>query len=106
MFRIVADLKIIYYLQPLNFTKLMKFRFSKVWMLTVTVLMVTVFSSCTQEYVCKCTIVYTGLPGLPDTLVKEYPVRDTKKKAKAVCEENSSTSTSDKVTTTETCELY
>ncbi len=84
----------------------MKFRLSKVGLMLITVVTVTVFSSCTQEYSCRCTISYSGLPGLPDTLVKEYPVRDTKKKAKAVCEENSSQTVTDGITTTEKCLLY
>ena len=82
----------------------MKCRLSAVLMMLVVVMIL--FSSCTREYVCKCTISYSGHPGLPDTLVREYPVRDTKKKAKAVCEENSETSELNGITSVENCHLY
>ncbi len=82
----------------------MKFRLSAVLMMLV--LVAIMFSSCTREYVCKCTISYTGQPGLPDTLVREYPVKDTKKKAKAVCEENSQNSEQGGIKSVENCHLY
>lgn len=82
----------------------MKFRLPVVLMMLVVVMVM--FSSCTREYVCKCTISYSGQPGLPDTLVKEYPVTDTKKKAKAVCEENSQNSEQNGIKTVENCHLY
>lgn len=63
-------------------------------------------SSCTQEYTCQCTISYSGAPGLPDTTVNEYPVRDTKKKAKSICEGKSATFEKDNVKTVESCVLF
>ncbi len=81
----------------------MKFRPLAVVFLLLTAI---VFGSCTKEFVCKCTIIYTGQPGLPDTLVREYPVRDTKKKAKAVCEENSENAELNGIKSSESCHLY
>lgn len=69
-------------------------------------LVLTTSSSCTQEYTCQCTIKYTGIPNLPDTLINEYPIKDTKKKAKSACEAKSATFTTGSVTTTETCKLF
>ncbi len=63
-------------------------------------------SSCTKEYTCQCTIKYSGVPGLPDSTVNEYPVTDTKKKAKSVCESKSAVYEKDGVTTSETCILF
>lgn len=82
----------------------MKFRLSAALMMLVLVMIMV--SSCTREYVCKCTISYSGQPGLPDTLVREYPVKDTKKKAKAVCEENSQDSEQGGIKSAENCHLY
>ena len=63
-------------------------------------------SSCVRDYTCQCQIVYSGQPGLPDTLVREYKVKDTKKKAKSVCEGNSTTSDNNGIHTEENCHLY
>lgn len=63
-------------------------------------------TSCTQEYTCQCTIRYSGGPGLPDSTINEYPITDTKKKAKSACEAKSATYTTGSVTATETCRLY
>jgi len=65
-------------------------------------------SSCTREYICQCTIVSTGAPGLPDTLVNEYGVKDTKKNAKSLCENASSSYTDENsgITTVETCKIF
>lgn len=63
-------------------------------------------TSCTKEYVCQCTITYSGIAGLPDTVVKEYDIRDTKSKAKSICEGNSATIEKDNVKTVETCKLF
>lgn len=82
----------------------MKFRLPVV--LIMLVVGMVILSSCTREYVCKCTISYSGQPGLPDTLVREYHVTDTKKKAKAVCEENSDNSEENGIKTVENCHLY
>lgn len=72
-------------------------------------LLVTLFfvSSCTQEYICQCVIKYTGQPpGLPDTSVVEFMIKDKKKEAASQCEANSTTVTSDNVTMEEKCRLY
>lgn len=64
-------------------------------------------TSCVREYTCQCQIKYTGQPGLPDSLVQEYPVRDTKEKARDLCKGNSQEPTTQGgITTTETCDLY
>lgn len=63
-------------------------------------------SSCVREYTCQCQIVYSGQPGLPDTLIREYPVKDTKKKAKSACEANSTTSDNNGIHTEEDCHLF
>jgi len=75
-------------------------------LLPVALFTLVLTTSCTQEYTCQCTIKYTGVPGLPDTVVNEYPVRDTKKKAKSLCESKSATYTTGSVTATETCKLF
>jgi hypothetical protein len=62
-------------------------------------------SSCTKEYTCQCTIKYSGIPGLPDSTINEYQVRDTKSKAKTICEGNSAKFDKDNVNTQETCNL-
>lgn len=65
------------------------------------------FSSCTQEYVCQCTINYTGNPpGLPEQQIVEFKIRDKKDEAAKLCEQNSTTSTKDGITMDEKCRLY
>jgi hypothetical protein len=81
-------------------------KFFNTLVLSAATLAIIVTSSCTQEYKCQCTIRYTGAPGLPDSTVNEYPIRDTKKKAKSTCEGKSATYQNDGITTTETCQLY
>lgn len=63
-------------------------------------------SSCTREYICQCEISYSGKPGLPDTLKKNYTIEDTKKNAENLCKENSSESVKDGITTVENCYLF
>lgn len=65
-------------------------------------------TSCTQDFICQCEIAYTGQPGLPDTLVNEYELTDTKKNAKALCEAGSSEHVDPRegIKTVETCKLY
>jgi len=65
-----------------------------------------VFSSCTREYICKCTLTYTGKPGLPDPLVKEYPITDTKQNAINLCSEKSASYDDNGVHTDEVCEIW
>lgn len=69
-------------------------------------LFVIAASSCTREYICQCTIKYSGQPGLPDSSVKEYPITDTKDKAKSTCEANSGTYVNGAITAEENCHLY
>jgi hypothetical protein len=64
-------------------------------------------SSCTREYICQCEIAYSGRPGLPDTLINEYKLTNTQKKAQQICEEGSGEHESEEgITTIETCKLY
>ncbi len=65
-------------------------------------------TSCVREYSCQCRIRYTGQPGLPDSTMREYPIRDTKDKAKDLCAANSYETTDSKsgITTKESCALY
>lgn len=63
-------------------------------------------SSCTKDFICQCEIAYSGAPGLPDTLINEYELTDTKKNAQQACEEGSSESEEDGIKTVETCKLY
>ncbi|MBL7683404.1 MAG: hypothetical protein JNK00_08575 [Flavipsychrobacter sp.] len=82
----------------------MKFRTGT--LLALAILITLGLGSCKREYICQCTIAYSGQAGLPDTLVKEYKVSNTKTKAKSVCEENSSTTEKDGIKAVETCKLY
>lgn len=63
-------------------------------------------SSCTKDFICQCEIAYSGAPNLPDTLVNEYKLTNTQKKAQQICEEGSSESESEGIKTVETCKLY
>ena len=69
-------------------------------------IMVVTASSCTKEFICECEITYSGQPGLPDTLINEYKLSNTEKKAKEICEKGSSQTTEEGITTIETCKLY
>lgn len=64
------------------------------------------FSSCVHEYICQCTITYTGQAGLPDTVVHEYKISDTKKKAQSTCKDNSYEKDKDGIKAKESCDLY
>jgi hypothetical protein len=65
------------------------------------------FSSCTQEYSCQCVVKYTGMPpGLPDSTIEYFAIRNKKKKATAECEENSTTISNNGITMIEKCQLY
>ena len=64
-------------------------------------------ASCTREYDCQCVIQYTGNPpGLPDSSIVEFKIRNKKKEAAKECEANSTTSTKDGITLIENCRLY
>ena len=77
-----------------------------VLILAASFLILTGASSCRHEYICQCEISYSGQPGLPDTLLREYNITDTKKKAQQLCEENSSDTEMDGIRTIEDCQLY
>ncbi len=82
----------------------MKFRPSLLLALAFTAMVC--MSSCTRNYICHCVISYSGQPGLPDTLVQEYNIEDTKANAKSKCTANSSTATNNGINTIENCYLY
>jgi len=63
-------------------------------------------SSCVREYTCQCRIKYSGQPGLPDSLVREYSIRNKKDAAKSLCEGNSMHSETNGIKTDEDCALY
>ena len=63
-------------------------------------------SSCVHEYTCQCRIKYSGQPGLPDSLVREYPIRNTKDNAKSLCEQNSQHTEQNGIKTDEDCKLF
>lgn len=72
---------------------------------------VTIFvaslSACTEEYTCQCVVKYYGTPpGITDSSVFEFAIRDTKKQAAAKCEANSTKQTQDNITMDEQCRLY
>lgn len=75
-------------------------------LLTIALLSMVFLSSCYHEYFCQCEISYSGQPGLPDTVVKEYNIRDTKDKAKSLCEQNSGEKEKDGIKSVENCHLY
>ena len=75
-------------------------------MLALCLFAMVFMSSCYREYLCQCETIYTGKAGLPDTIVTEYPVTDTKKNAKADCQAESNTTESGGIKTEEICDLY
>lgn len=75
-------------------------------LLAVALFIMACTSSCKREYICHCEIVYSGQPGLPDTVTREYFITDTKKKAESACKANSSKTEKQGITTEETCGLY
>jgi len=93
-----------YYLQAFKYLYQMKSRLPLV--IAAAFIILTGASSCTRDFICQCTIKYSGQPGLPDSMIKEYPVKDTKKKAASVCEANSGTYENGGITTVETCRLF
>ena len=73
----------------------------------IAVLSTLLMGSCPQEYTCQCVVKYTGTPpGITDSALHEFAIRDTKKEAKSKCEANSTTTSQDNVTMTEKCRLY
>jgi hypothetical protein len=75
-------------------------------LLVFALFILTSFSSCVHEYICQCTISYSGQAGLPDTVVHEYKISDTKKKARATCKSNSYNTDRDGIHADESCDLY
>lgn len=75
------------------------------WLLLIFTVMIGM-SSCVRNYTCQCTIKYTGAPGLPDTIIKQYDIKDTKKNAKSSCQANSKTFDNNGIHTDESCDLY
>ncbi len=64
-------------------------------------------SSCTREYICQCSLTYDGVqPGLPDSAIHEFKIKDVKDEAIKKCETNSNSSSLNGVTTTEKCRLF
>ena len=82
----------------------MKLRFGL--LLSFSLFIMTSMTSCVREYICQCQISYSGQPGLPDTTLNEYEIKDTRNKAKKLCEENSYEATKDGIHTVEKCQLY
>jgi hypothetical protein len=66
------------------------------------------FGSCTQEFICQCEISYEGdQPGLPNPVIQEFFIKDTRKQAAINCEENSTSYTSsDSITLIQACQLF
>lgn len=83
------------------------FRYRRTASVLLPVLTVALLAgSCTQDYICQCTIRYSGKPGLPDSSVREYNIRDKKETARTLCADNSFTLDSAGIKTEETCVLY
>lgn len=76
--------------------------------LLVAFLFITVFglTSCVRDFICQCEVAYSGKPGLPDTLTREYDITDSKKNAETLCKQNSSETEKEGIKTVETCDLY
>ncbi len=75
-------------------------------LLTIALLTIVSMSSCYHEYFCQCEISYSGQPGLPDTTINEYSIKDTKDKAKSICEQNSNETEKNGIKSVENCHLY
>ncbi len=77
-------------------------------LLPLALLVIVGTQSCVREYQCRCWVKYTGQPGLPDSVRRDYTIRDTKDKARDLCTANSfdAKDTRSNITTKETCDLY
>jgi hypothetical protein len=82
----------------------MKIRFGLV--LSFALFIMTSMTSCVREYICQCQITYSGHAALPDSSVNNYTIKDTRNKAKKLCEQNSYEATKENVHTVEKCQLY
>lgn len=74
--------------------------------LSAAALVITGGTSCTQEYTCHCSIKYSGQPGLPDSTVQNYSIRDKKANAKSLCEDRSKHTEANGIKTDEDCSLF
>ncbi|MBS1586821.1 MAG: hypothetical protein JSS82_14895 [Bacteroidetes bacterium] len=63
-------------------------------------------SSCSRNFTCRCTIKYSGVPGLPDSTSSEYTINDSKAHAQSLCEGGSYVTNQNGVHTEENCELF
>jgi len=63
------------------------------------------YSSCIKRYTCSCIIKYNGAPGLPDSVTRDFEIRDTKSKAESKCSDESGSYNTNNITSVETCEL-
>lgn len=66
----------------------------------------TLFSSCTRDFICQCTMTSEGQPGLPMPEPNEYPITDTKQNAKKECEAASRVYEDNGIVTHEDCKLF
>jgi len=82
-------------------------RFRPSLILTVLVL-IALFgtTSCVKNYTCRCVIKYNGYPGLPDSVVNEYTISNTKPEAKNKCDKESGTYSKPPISAVEKCVLY
>lgn len=65
------------------------------------------FTSCTQEYICQCTVSYEGTqPGLPEPEVQEFGIKDKHDIAEKKCSDNSTVIKTNGITMREECQLY
>lgn len=99
-----AVLKIYYYLQPFKQIAYMKLRPST--LLAMGFVIMVGMSSCVHKYTCQCTTSYSGQPGLPDSVVQTYEIKDTKSKAQSECESASKTFDNGGIHTVQNCHLY
>ena len=73
----------------------------------ILILIVISFTSCTREYICQCTLSYSGVqPGLPEPKTHEFTIRDKKETAAKLCSDNSTLITENNITMKDTCRLY
>ena len=62
-------------------------------------------TSCVKNYTCTCTIKYSGYPGLPDSTIKEFEIKDTQAGAKDACKKESYSHDENGIHTDESCVL-
>ena len=63
-------------------------------------------SSCVHKFTCQCSTTYSGQPGLPDSVVQSYDIKDTKDKAQTECQAASKTFDNGGIHTVQRCALY